>query len=258
MNPVSKTVSAIGALLLGLFAPQGLPAQDLSTFLASPPSPGAWARYQVVTKSPGDQGPGKNETLSLAVTARETVDGTPCAWVEAGPQNFLTDKDGTLKVLLKVHPSPKEALNFLMQAQKAEYAPPNKEPYALGGGVLGFVRNRAANIVVTQERAELPSEEVVLASGRRIKCSRSQITTRISNVPFTSLTVEEKGIYWSSPETPFGVVKAEIVRTETGKGPAPRVRNVSLVLLQDGFSGAVPVIPRTPDKVRGLWSLLFD
>jgi hypothetical protein len=255
-----KTARWIALMVVsaGFVAAQSAFSQDLSTFLAPPPEPGAWAHYRVVTKAPGDQGPGKVENLSLAVTGSEYVEGTPCVWVEAGPQNFLTDKDGTLKLLLKARPSPKEALNFLMQAQKAQYAPLHGEPYALGDGVLGFIRNRAAGIVVEQEREELPPEEVVLASGRRVKCSRFKVTTRISKVPFTSTTTEEKGIYWKSPETPFNVVKAEIVRTETGKGPTPRVRNVSLILIDDGFKGAVSVIPKPPEKVRGLWSLLFN
>ena len=249
--------AAAAALLCGLLGTCAM-AQDLSSFLAAPPAPGAWARYLVVTKAPGDNGPGKVETFSIAVTGGEQAEGGQCLWVEAGPQDFLTDRNGTLKVLLKAHPSPKEALNFLMEAQKAQYAPKDGPPYALSDGVLSFVRKRAANIVVEQTVKELGKEEVLLASGRRVECTKLSITTKISHLPFTSMTAEEQGIYWKSTQTPFGVVKAEIVRTETGRTPQPRVRNVSVMLVEDGFSGAASVIPRTPEKVRGLWSLLFD
>ncbi len=258
MISIRKRASFITvAFLCGLIGAYAR-AQDLSSFLAAPPAPGAWARYLVITKAPGDKGPGKVETFSIAVTGGEQAEGVPCLWVEAGPQDFLTDRNGTLKVLLKEHPSPKEALNFLMEAQKAQYAPKSGPPYALSDGVLSFVRNRAANIVVEQAVKELGKEEVLLASGRRVECTRLEITTKISRLPFTSMAVEEKGTYWKSTGTPFRVVKAEIVRTETGRTPQPRVRNVSVMLVEDGVSGAASVIPQAPEKVRGLWSLLFD
>lgn len=229
-------------------------AQELSTFLARLPAPGAWARYRIETRKPGSL---KKEPFDLAVTDSETVGGKPYVWIEAGPTNFAGYRDGYLRILVKAEPSPQEALNPFLQAVALAYQEPEGEPFKLSESALDFMHSQAKDVKVSQEVAELPPEEATTVKGVAFQCSRSQITTTTETKFFTKkYRVVENGTYWFSPETPFRIVKAEIERVEY-KGKEERRREITVTLKEASPEGARTRFTKTPEKTKGLWGLLF-
>lgn len=242
---------AVSCLVAGACLPQ---AQELSTFLARPPAPGAWARYRIETRKPGYL---KREPFDLAVTSGETVSGKAHVWLEAGPTNFAGYKDGYLRILVKAEPSAEEALNPFLQAAALAYQEPNGEPFKLSDSALSFMHSQASDIRVHQEVTELEPGETTTVKGISFQCSRSQITTTTETKFFTKkYKVVEKGTYWFSPDTPFKIVKAEIERVEY-KGKEERRREITVTLKEASPEGAQTHFTKPPEKTKGLWGLLF-
>ena len=149
---------AVRATLLGLaliLASLTARAQDLSTFLAVPPTPGAWASYRIQTSWPGRT---KRERFNLAVTGSEGVEGQERVWIEAWPTDFARYKDGVMRLLLKAAPSQDEALNPFLQVSALAYREPGQEAFKLSDGTLSFMHSQAKKIRVEQKRADLTPE----------------------------------------------------------------------------------------------------
>lgn len=242
---------AVSCLLAGGGFPR---AQELSTFLAHLPAPGAWARYRIETRKPGYL---KREPFDLAVTDAESMAGTPYVWLEAGATNFAGHKDGYLRILVKADPSADEALNPFLQAMALAYQEPKGEPFKLSESALSFMHSQARDIQVRQEITELEPGEATTIKGAVFQCSRSQITTTTETKFFTKkYKVIEKGTYWFSPDTPFRIVKAEIERIEY-KGKEERRREITVTLKEASGEGAKTHFTKPAEKTKGLWGLLF-
>ncbi len=252
-----KTIGgAILGLVLALTASVTPPvgAQDLSTFLSQPPAPGAWARYRIETKkSWGIQ----REPFNLAIIDRQVLDGQPYVWLEAGPTNFAGYKDGYLRLLLKAHPDRQEALNPFLEALALAYQPPGGDPFKLSGGALSFMHSQAKDVQVHQETTDLPPEPAQTVKGVVYQCSRMTISTTTQTTFLTrKYKVTEAGTYWVSPDTPFRIVRAEIVRTEYKNGKENKTE-VTVQLKDSGESGATSHFTAPIRKEKGLLGLLF-
>lgn len=244
-------------LALALFAANMTArAQDLSTFLAVPPAPGAWASYRIQTSWPGRT---KTERFNLAVTGAEGAEAQARLWVEAWPTDFARYKDGAMRLLLKAAPSQEEALNPFLQASELVFQEPGREAFKLSESALSFMHGQAKKIKIEQKKSDLEPETATSTKGVTFDCSRVQIsTTTESNLFGRSVKVTETGIYWFSGRTPFRLVKAEIERVQVQKGKEERRRTVVVTLREDGATGAASQIPKPVTREKGLLGLLFN
>ena len=153
--------NALFALAL-ITAGSAVCAQDLSTFLAAPPAPGAWASYRIETSWPGRT---KRERFNLAVTGSEEIDGQPRLWIEAWPTDFARYKGGVMRLLLKASPSSEEALNPFLQASALAYQEPCQEAFKLSSGALSFMHGQAKNIKVDQKKTDMAPESATSTKG---------------------------------------------------------------------------------------------
>lgn len=235
-------------------------AQDLATFLSAPPAPGAWARYRIETTNPSDpNAPVKVKLFTLKVTGSATEDGQDLIWVEASPMDLANEDDGTLRLLLKLHPTSEEALNPLLQARTAQYLPVKGEAYSLSEQILSFFQGQLKGVKASQVRKPLSNETILVSGQGPIPCERAEVTTQAEGtVLFKTRNLVEKGTQWTTEKTPFRLVKADITRTELKDGKPPRIRNVSIRLEEASFTGARSAFPAQVTKTRGLFSLLFD
>jgi hypothetical protein len=257
-TPKTRTVvlrsATIIVFLLSLFPVSGAVAQDLSTFLAKPPKPGAWAAYRIETSSPGRV---KRERFDLAVTGQEVLSGENYVWLEAGPTNFAGFKDGYLRILIKTDPLPEEALNPFLETMALAYQEPGGEPFKLSGGALSFMHSQAKNIKVKQERKDLGPAKASTVKGVSYDCTRTEITTTTeSSFLGRSYTSTETGTYWFSTETPFLLVRAEIERVEVN-GKKTRRRTVVVQLKEASYEGATSHFTAPAKKEKGLLGILF-
>jgi len=250
---------AVRATLIGLaliLASLTARAQDLSTFLAVPPAPGAWASYRIQTSWPGRT---KTERFNLAVTGSEGVEGQERVWIEAWPTDFARYKDGVMRLLLKAAPSQEEALNPFLQASALAYQEPGQEAFKLSDGALSFMHSQAKKIKVDQKKADLTPESATSTKGVTFECSRVQIsTTTESNLFGRSVKVTETGVYWFSDRTPFRLVKAEIERVQEQKGKEERRRTITVTLREGEATGATSQFPKPVTREKGLLGLLFN
>jgi hypothetical protein len=258
--PPSKTGSAvlhvvkIAAVLIALGSPLATLAQDLSTFLAKPPKPGAWAAYRIETSSPGRV---KRERFNLAVTDQEQLGGQNYVWLEAGPTNFAGFKDGYLRILIKTDPLPEEALNPFLETMALAYQEPGEEPFRLSGGALTFMHSQAKDIKVKQDRKDLGPGKATSVKGVSYDCTRTEITTTTeSSFLGRSYTSTETGTYWFSTQTPFLLVRAEIERVEVN-GKKTRRKTVVVQLKEASYEGAASHFTAPARKEKGLLGILF-
>lgn len=61
--------------------------------------------------------------------------------VEASPQKFLREKNGTLGLWLKAKASPEEISNIFIRSRSIQYAPKIGAPYMLDDFVFGELRS---------------------------------------------------------------------------------------------------------------------
>ena len=253
MTPWSRLAAPAIFALVTTTAPV---AQDLSTFLSHPPAPGASASYRIETASPGRV---KTERFNLAVTGAETVGGVPHVWLEAGPTDFATFKDGYLRLLLKANPTPEEALNPFLEAAVLAFQEPGSAPFKLSGGALSFMHNQAKKIKVEQKKEEMPPDKATTTKGATLQCKRLRISTTTESSLFgRDVKVTESGVYWFSDQTPFQLVKAEIDRLQVQEGKEDRRRKITVTLREGADTGAASqytVLPVTREK--GLLGILL-
>jgi hypothetical protein len=243
----------IAVLFLG--AALAASAQDLSTFLSKPPSPGAWASYRIETSWPGRT---KTERLNLAVTDQEKADGRDWIWLEAWPMDFVKYSDGVMKLLILADPTQTEAQNPFLQARALFYQEPKGVPFRLSDGALDIMHGQAKKIRVDQKRSDLPPEDATTTKGVSYHCTAQKIDTVTESSLFgREIKVTESGTYWFSKMAPFLLVKAKIDRLQVQKGKEDRHRTVVITLRECGFSGAVPQIKGPVTKEKGLLGLLF-
>ena len=242
------------AFLVSFLSAVGAPAQDLSTFLAKPPKPGAWAAYRIETSSPGRV---KRERFDLAVTGQEMLGGTEYVWLEAGPTNFAGFKDGYLRILIKTEPRPEEALNPFLETMALAYQEPGGQPFRLSNGALSFMHSQAKDIKVKQERKDLGTAKATTVKGVTYDCTRTEITTTTeSSFLGRSYSSTETGTYWFSTDTPFLLVRAEIERVEIN-GKKTRRRTVVVQLKEASYEGASSHFTAPAKKEKGLLGILF-
>ncbi len=231
-----------------------LRGQDLSTFMAQLPKEGSWASYRVETASPDRV---KREPFNLAIVGHETLGGQPYLWLEAGPMDFVSYRDGYMRILVRDTPSKEEALNPFLAAMALAYQEPGSEPFKLSGGALNFMHNQARDIKVHQDRKELPPAKFESVRGRTFDCTCAQITTTTESSLFgRHIKTVEQGTYWFSPDTPFRLVHAEIERTESRDGKE-RKRTVTITLKEGSLEGAATRFTKPPKRDKGLLGLLF-
>jgi hypothetical protein len=248
---ISRIMAVFAAL--ALFT-AGSAAQELSTFLAHLPAPGAWARYRIET----DRGTYvKKEPFDLLVTGGEKIHGVPYVWLEAGPTNFAGYRDGYLRLLMKADPGKDEAMNPFLAALALAYQEPGGEPFRLSRGALGFMHSQAKDIKITQNVEHLPPAKAETIKGKVFDCSRVRMVTTTETSFFTQkYKVVETGTYWLSPDTPFRIVKADIERVETKNGKES-TKKVKVTLKIASYTGAKTHFTKPAVKSKGLLGLLF-
>lgn len=247
----------VSLLVLTLFLGPGLSAaaQELSTFLATPPPEGAWARYRIETTKEGEDP--KRRPFNLSVTGSETRGKRRFFRLEAGPTKLASDRDGVLRLLLPAEPTSEEALNPFLAAEEVAYAPPRDSPYRLSEGALSFLHRQSRDLRIRRQEEPLGEEAAVTTKGRSYLCRKVRITTTVEGSLLGSrFTTVESGIYWLSDETPFRVVRAEIERTETRKGETRR-RRIVVSLKESGPEGARSAFPAGKIREKGLLGVLF-
>lgn len=231
-----------------------LRGQDLSTFMAQLPQEGAWASYRIETASPDHV---KREPFNLAVVGRETLGGKNYLWLEVGPMDFVSYRDGYMRLLVRDAPSKEEALNPFLAAMALAYQEPGSDPFRLSDGAINFMHNQARDIKVHQDRRELPPAKTESVRGRLFDCTCALITTTSESSLFgRHIKSVEQGTYWFSPDTPFRLVHAEIERTETRDGKE-RKRTITVTLKEGNPEGAASRFTKPPTRQKGLLGLLF-
>ncbi|MEJ2420730.1 MAG: hypothetical protein P8018_03205 [Acidobacteriota bacterium] len=235
-----------------------LRCQDFGVLLLHPPAPGAWAQYTVTTRSKDHV---KTEPLRLAVTGKKQVGDTEYLWIEISPQDFGDDKGGTLRLLLKAHPTGKEALDPFQQALAVEFKPKDKPAFAMSRSALSFWRRHNSAEIKQREKTLAPAMTLI-SGGTLYACEKRWIETHY-NVTFQAflfirktLLKQDKGTYWISTEAPFRIVKADITRTVTRDSDPPRTVHVTVTLDKTSWKGAETRFTKPVTDVRGLWSLL--
>lgn len=249
---VRRSLLAGFGLLLGF----GLSAwaQELGTFLSTPPPAGAWARYRIETTKDGAT---KRRPFNLSVTGTEARGKRRFFRLEAGPTKFASARDGILALLLPADPTPEEALNPFLAADEVAYAPPKETPYRLSSGALSFLHRQARDLKVQRKEEPLGEEAAVTTKGRTYACRKVRITTTVEgSVLGRGFKTVETGLYWLSVETPFKIVRAEIERTETRKGEVKR-RTLVITLKDSGVDGATSAFPPGKLREKGLLGVLF-
>jgi len=257
LGPGGRSVRRTPLLLAALFLVMGLPsaAQELSTFLATPPPEGAWARYRIETTKEG--GNARRRPFNLSVTGGESRGKRRYYRLEAGPTKFASDRDGFLRLLLPADPTPEEALNPFLAAEEVAYAPPKDTPYRLSEGALSFLHRQSRDLRIQRQEEPLGEEAAVTTKGRSYLCRKVRITTTIEgSVLGSRFKAVESGIYWLSVETPFRVVRAEIDRAETRKGKT-RNRRIVVSLKESGMEGARSAFSEGKVREKGLLGILF-
>lgn len=240
--------------LVLLAAALWLRGQDLSTFMAQLPQEGAWASYRIETASPDRV---KREPFNLAVVGRETLGGRSYLWLEVGPMDFVSYRNGYMRLLVRDVPSKEEALNPFLAAMALAYQEPGSDPFKLSDGAISFMHNQAKDIRVRQDRKDLPPAKTESVRGRLFDCTCALITTTSESSLFgRHIKSVERGTYWFSPETPFRLVHAEIERTETRNGKE-RKRTITVTLKEGNPEGAVSRFTKPPARQKGLLGLLF-
>ena len=252
LGAIARHLALVPVFLALIGLSQG--AQDLSTFLSQPPAPGAWAAYRIDTTSSGRL---KRERFNLAITGKDDVNGEEYVWLEAGPTNFASYRDGYLRLLIKGHPSPAEALNPFLEALALAYQEPAGEPFKLTSGAISFMHGQAKNVKVHQDRKDLPPAQATSVLGKSYPCTCEEITTTTeSSFLGRHFSSTEKGVYWFSPETPFTLVRAEIERQEISGGKE-RDKSIVVQLRDASRDGSQSHFTKPPSKEKGLLGILF-
>jgi len=243
-------IAAVGIALL-ILAGVAAPTQDLSTFLASPPGVGSWARYDVTTVRGGRR---KVRPFRISVTGQREVSGRRYLWLEAWPYKFKDCPDGTLRMLVKEKPEPEESLNPFLQAVSLAYREPGEDPFRLSEGALNLLRSRARKVHIDQEMIASGPASLEGAEDDCLKeCRRTTIRTRLLG---RDHHVEETGCYWLSEKVPFRILRAEIDRLER-KGRREKRKQITIVYREGGIDGAASRFEEPVKKVKGIWSLLL-
>ncbi len=231
--------------------------QDIGLFLENLPPVGSWAEYRITVQS--GEGKPKEKLLRVAVTKSAVVDGVEYLLVEASPQKFLREKNGTLGLWLKAKASPEEISNIFIRSRSIQYAPKSGTPYMLDDFVFGELRSASKGFRMERKvkAAGTRTEDI---GGRKLKLSVEERDGMVDgSFGFSRLKVREKGTILSSPEVPFGIAGADLVdEIFSSSGELEKTKNIVIRLVSWGAEGAKSAFPEGSLKRKGIWGIIFS